>query len=82
MMSNEISYGFIMETESQVMRHLDHHINMLPKNDKKSQCILQQMYKDEFDHKMHAKTLGGIELPLYIKFISFYFLYTLLQYFS
>lgn len=67
LISDEISYGFIIETEHQVMSHLNKHLKKLPHKDKKSHAILSQMYLDEAEHAQHAKTKGGKKLPLLIR---------------
>jgi ubiquinone biosynthesis monooxygenase Coq7 len=67
LISDEISYGFIIETEHQVMSHLNKHLKNLPKEDKKSQAILSQMYLDEAKHAQHAKIKGGKRLPFLIR---------------
>ena len=66
------SLGFVVETEKQVTKHLESHIQQLPKTDKKSLKILQQMVIDETAHAMTALDAGGKELPLLIKkFMTF-----------
>ena len=42
--------GFVMETERQVVEHLDKHLELLPEQDRKSRTILQQMRRDEQQH--------------------------------
>ena len=61
------SLGFVVETEKQVTKHLESHIEQLPKTDIKSLKILQQMVIDETAHATMAHEAGGIELPLLIK---------------
>ncbi|MBL1293471.1 MAG: 2-polyprenyl-3-methyl-6-methoxy-1,4-benzoquinone monooxygenase [Thiotrichales bacterium] len=61
------SYGFIEETEHQVMKHLEEHLNELPEKDKKSRAILQQMQHDEGEHAAAAKASGAEDLPTPIK---------------
>ena len=55
--------GFLAETEHQVVKHLDEHIDKLPQNDRRSQAILQQMKVDEARHATTALDNGGGELP-------------------
>lgn len=69
LISDKISYGFVVETEKQVMNHLDHHLKNLPAHDKRSQAILQQMYMDELKHANEAKLAGGVALPLPIRMV-------------
>ena len=51
------------ETEHQVIRHLDDHIEKLPVHDMRSKKILQQMKADEAHHATVALEGGGAELP-------------------
>jgi ubiquinone biosynthesis monooxygenase Coq7 len=59
--------GFLAETERQVGKHLNHHLETLPSNDAKSRAILEQMKIDEADHAKTAVHLGAAELPAPIK---------------
>jgi len=61
------SLGFVAETEKQVCRHLENHLQRLPKQDHKSRAILEQMNEDEARHADHAVTAGGAELPAPIR---------------
>ncbi len=61
------SLGFVAETEQQVVKHLEKHLNHLPKNDERSFHILQQMKKDEAAHRDHAIQSGAAVLPNFIK---------------
>lgn len=61
------SLGFVAETEKQVVKHIDSHLQKLPKQDGKSQAILAQMREDELHHATIAKHAGGAELPEAIK---------------
>ena len=58
------SLGFVMETERQVVEHLDRHLELLPEQDRRSRSILQQMRRDEMQHASIARDAGGAELPL------------------
>lgn len=69
LISDKISYGFVIETEKQVMRHLEAHLSELPVQDEKSRVILTQMYKDEKEHADKAKLAGGAEFPLWAKLV-------------
>ena len=69
LISDKLSYGFVAETEEQVMKHLDKHLKTLPSQDLKSQAILKQMYSDEADHATQAKNSGAQALPLPVKLI-------------
>ncbi len=59
--------GFLAETERQVGKHLNHHLETLPSNDVKSRAILEQMKIDEAEHAETAVHLGAAELPSPIK---------------
>jgi len=61
------SLGFVAETEHQVVRHLDDHLQRLPSQDQKSRAILEQMRSDELHHATVALEGGGAALPLPIK---------------
>jgi len=61
------SYGFVEETEQQVIKHLEGHLKELPTQDKKSRAILQQMQHDESEHAAAARASGAEELPNPIK---------------
>lgn len=55
--------GFLAETEKQVVRHLDGHLQRLPANDVKSRAVVEQMKEDEARHATTALEQGGAELP-------------------
>jgi ubiquinone biosynthesis monooxygenase Coq7 len=57
------SLGFLAETERQVTKHLDGHLERLPDSDKSSRAILEQMRADEIRHADKATARGGIKLP-------------------
>lgn len=61
------SLGFVAETEKQVEKHLDSHLQQVPESDKKTRVILEQMKTDEIEHGDKAKKQGGAELPEPIK---------------
>jgi ubiquinone biosynthesis monooxygenase Coq7 len=63
LLGDKWSLGFLAETEQQVVRHLEGHLQRLPENDKKSQAILEQMKTDEAKHRDTAIHSGGTELP-------------------
>lgn len=67
--SDQLSLGFVVETERQVEQHIDEHLQRLPIADKKSQVILEQMKKDEINHAAHASLAGATELPNVVKWI-------------
>jgi ubiquinone biosynthesis monooxygenase Coq7 len=57
------SLGFVAETERQVVRHLESHLQQLPAADERSRRILAQMQEDEARHATTALEAGGAELP-------------------
>lgn len=57
------SLGFVAETERQVVRHLEDHLERLPPEDAKSRAILEQMKEDELKHATTAIEAGAAELP-------------------
>jgi ubiquinone biosynthesis monooxygenase Coq7 len=61
------SLGFVEETENQVTRHLQDHLQKLPEQDNRSQKILNQMKQDEMRHAENAQKAGAAELPSAIK---------------
>lgn len=61
------SLGFVAETEKQVERHLDDHLEKLPEIDLRSRAIVEQMRTDEIEHGASAIQAGGKELPAPIK---------------
>ena len=60
---DNISLGFLAETENQVTQHLEKHLNQIAAHDTKSIAILEQMQADEKKHATHAIALGGVALP-------------------
>lgn len=61
------SLGFVAETERQVVKHLENHLQELPDQDKKSRAVLEQMCRDEAHHATLAVATGATELPAPIK---------------
>jgi len=61
------SLGFVAETEKQVVKHLQDHLEKLPEDDERSRAILEQMKEDEQHHATVALEHGGRELPWVIK---------------
>jgi 3-demethoxyubiquinol 3-hydroxylase len=58
------SLSFVSETERQVEKHLNSHLEKLPLQDAKSRAIVEQMRDDEIAHGEAARALGGAEMPL------------------
>jgi ubiquinone biosynthesis monooxygenase Coq7 len=63
LVSDEVSLGFVVETERQVEAHLGEHLEKLPDSDAASRAVVAQMQLDEARHGELAKRAGGIELP-------------------
>jgi ubiquinone biosynthesis monooxygenase Coq7 len=61
------SLGFVVETEHQVVRHLDEHLAQLPPHDQRSRAVLEQMKEDEAHHATLALHAGGAPLPAPVK---------------
>ncbi|MBL4607630.1 MAG: 2-polyprenyl-3-methyl-6-methoxy-1,4-benzoquinone monooxygenase [Pseudomonadales bacterium] len=61
------SLGFVAETENQVCRHLDEHLDSLPEHDERSKAILEKMREDELNHATAALEAGGAQLPLPVR---------------
>lgn len=57
------SLGFVAETERQVVKHLDSHLQQISDKDQKTHAILQQMKADETKHATVALQSGGAPLP-------------------
>ena len=61
------SLGFLAETEDQVERHLDGHLDRLPADDRASRAIVLKMREDEGRHGDTGRALGARELPEPVK---------------
>ena len=59
--------GFLAETEHQVVKHLEEHLDKLPGGDLRSRAILEQMKTDEQKHATTAIESGAAELPPPVK---------------
>lgn len=64
---DEVSLGFVVETERQVEQHLAGHLERLPAEDRRSRAIVEQMKLDEARHADHAQRAGGVELPMPVR---------------
>jgi 3-demethoxyubiquinol 3-hydroxylase len=58
------SLGFVVETERQVVEHLDGHLQELSQHDARTRSIIEQMSRDEERHGRTALDAGGAALPL------------------
>ena len=61
------SLGFVHETEEQVVKHLDGHLDKLSKKDFKTKAVIEQMRIDEEKHSHDALEAGAEILPDEIK---------------
>ncbi len=59
--------GFLEETEKQVTKHLEDHLEKLPAQDHKTRAILEQMRNEESAHAEAAYHAGAAELPVFVK---------------
>ena len=61
------SLGFVKETEDQVIKHLEEHINRLPAHALADMAILQKMKEDETHHGDVAMQSGGAKLQFPVR---------------
>ena len=66
-LGQDISLGFVAETERQVEQHLRSHLERLPATDHASRAIVEQMKADEARHAADALQAGAAELPPPVK---------------
>lgn len=64
---DQVSLGFVVETERQVEAHLQSHMDLLPAADTASRAIVSQMKADEMAHAQMAMKAGAVELPTPVK---------------
>jgi ubiquinone biosynthesis monooxygenase Coq7 len=64
---DQVSLGFVVETERQVEAHLQSHMDLLPAADSASRAIVAQMKADEMAHAQMAQKAGAVELPAPVK---------------
>ena len=57
------SLGFVHETEEQVVKHLDGHLDKLSKKDLRTKAVIEQMRIDEEQHSHDALEAGAEILP-------------------
>ena len=60
---DQVSLGFVVETEHQVEAHLEGHMEQLPAGDTASRAIVAQMKADEIAHAQMAQREGAVQLP-------------------
>jgi ubiquinone biosynthesis monooxygenase Coq7 len=63
LLGDKWNLGFLAETERQVVKHLEGHLERLPAEDRKSRAIVEQMRDDEARHATTAINHGGADLP-------------------
>lgn len=63
LVGDRVSLGFVEETERQVVEHLDQHLGQLPRQDRRSRAIINQMKQDETRHGNEAAAAGALPLP-------------------
>lgn len=66
-LGDQVSLGFVLETENQVEAHLQSHLARLPANDHASRAIVAQMKDDEARHALAAHKAGAAQLPQVVK---------------
>ncbi|MGA0609911.1 2-polyprenyl-3-methyl-6-methoxy-1,4-benzoquinone monooxygenase [Caldimonas sp. KR1-144] len=66
---DQVSLGFVVETERQVEQHLHSHLSRLPADDAASRAIVEQMRDDEARHAMDAERAGAVPLPLPVRWL-------------
>ncbi len=64
---DQVSLGFVVETERQVEAHLQSHMDLLPAADTASRAIVSHMKADEIAHAQVAMKAGAVELPAPVK---------------
>jgi ubiquinone biosynthesis monooxygenase Coq7 len=62
-LGDELSLGFVSETERQVEGHLASHLDRLPGHDERSRQIVTRMKADEAAHAVAARGAGATDLP-------------------
>ena len=67
--SDAVSLGFVVETERQVERHLDGHLQALPAADHASRVIVTQMKADEARHAIEAEAAGAQPLAAPLRWL-------------
>ena len=60
---DDLSLGFVVETERQVEAHLGEHLEKLPEADARSRAIVRAMKDDEARHARDAELAGAKSLP-------------------
>lgn len=58
-----INLGFLAETERQVHRHLQGHLERLSARDARTRSVVEAMARDEAGHSAMAVSLGAVQFP-------------------
>lgn len=66
-LGDRASMSFMMETERQVERHLEGHLQLMPEADRRSRAIVAQMKQDEARHAATARRMGGDGVPFPVR---------------
>lgn len=66
-LGDRFNLGVVAATEEQVVKHLDEHLERLPREDTRSRSILEQMREDENRHRTRALKRGGANFPGLVK---------------
>jgi 3-demethoxyubiquinol 3-hydroxylase len=66
-LGDEWNLGFLKETEKQVERHLQGHLDRLSPADTRTRAVVAAMQRDEAGHARTAEILGARELPRAVK---------------
>lgn len=67
LVSDQVSLGFLAETERQVTEHLANHLQQLPGQDQRSRAIVERMRTEESEHQVQAIERGAAALPAPIR---------------
>ena len=67
LLGDRVSLSFLAETERQVVKHLESHIDAVPPEDERSRELLLQMREDEAAHATKAVDSGAVDLPKPVK---------------
>jgi 3-demethoxyubiquinol 3-hydroxylase len=66
-LGDDWNLGFLAETEKQVERHLQGHLERLSPRDAATRALIETMQREEAGHARTAQTLGARELPECVK---------------
>jgi ubiquinone biosynthesis monooxygenase Coq7 len=66
-LGDDWNLGFLKETELQVERHLQGHLDRLDPSDSRTRAVVVAMQRDEANHARTAQMLGARELPAPVK---------------